>query len=301
MTKEIEPSVSVIIPVLDDLDRLKICLKALENQTYPKERYKVIVVDNGSNEDIQGSISQFNQAILVYEPNRGSYNARNRGISIAEGEIIAFTDSDCIPNQDWIEKGVRNLLQVPNFGLVAGKVEIFFRNPDGPTVAELFEKVTAFRQKEYIKQWHFGASANMFTFKKVLDKVGLFDGTLKSGADLEWGKRVFQADYKQKYADDVCMLHPARYSLRDLFKKHARIVGGLHNSQRKKGYNIKRFIIDLKDDWPQFGDFINIFSETCLKRNIQKIQVLLVMTLVKIVRITERLRLYFSRSWKFNS
>lgn len=51
-------------------------------------------------------------------------------------DIIAFTDSDCIPAKDWIEKGVRNLLNIPNCGLVAGRD--FFKNPSKPNAIELY-------------------------------------------------------------------------------------------------------------------------------------------------------------------
>jgi cellulose synthase/poly-beta-1,6-N-acetylglucosamine synthase-like glycosyltransferase len=48
---------------------------------------------------------------------------------MARGEIVAFTDSDCIPATDWIEKGVDNLLRIPNCGLVAGEIAVFFKDP----------------------------------------------------------------------------------------------------------------------------------------------------------------------------
>ena len=104
--------VSVIIPVYNDSERLKLCLEALENQTYSKDLYEVIVVDNASEEDIKSIVGQFSQAKYTYESQSGSYVARNKGISIARGEILAFTDSDCIPASDWIEKGVANLFKL---------------------------------------------------------------------------------------------------------------------------------------------------------------------------------------------
>ena len=107
--------VSVIIPVYNDSARVKICLEALEKQTYPQNLYEVIVVDNASDEypAIKDVVCQFSQAIAAYESRPGSYAARNKGISLAKGDIIAFTDADCIPAKNWIEKGVANLLSVP--------------------------------------------------------------------------------------------------------------------------------------------------------------------------------------------
>ncbi|HAA30818.1 MAG TPA: glycosyl transferase family 2, partial [Cyanobacteria bacterium UBA8553] len=81
MAHQSHPFVSVIVPVFNDAKRLKICLDALEHQTYPKHLYEVIVVDNGSdkNEDIEGVVAQFGQAIASYESIPGSYAARNKG------------------------------------------------------------------------------------------------------------------------------------------------------------------------------------------------------------------------------
>ncbi len=230
------PFVSVIIPVFNDADRLKICLDALENQTYPKTLYEVIVIDNASDEaqDIKGVVAQFGQARATYESLPGSYVARNTGISLAKGDVIAFTDADCIPASDWIEKGVKNLLQVPNCGLVAGKIEVYFKNTERATPVELYENVTAFPQKNLLEKSGFGAMANVFTFKKVLDDVGVLNPNLKSHGDMEWGRRVLSGGYQQIYADDTCVAHPARYSFEQLYKRTIRLAGGnydLHNNK----------------------------------------------------------------------
>lgn len=122
-----ERFVSVIIPVFNDAERLKICLTALETQTYPQDCYEEIVVDNGSDESLENIVKQFPQAKLAYCNNPGSYAARNHGISLAKGEILAFTDSDCIPASDWLTMGVKRLVATANCGLVAGKIEIFLK------------------------------------------------------------------------------------------------------------------------------------------------------------------------------
>lgn len=236
MSVQSNPCVSVIIPVFNDSKSLKICLEALENQTYSKSLYEVIVVDNGSDESIEGVVSQFGQVVAAYESRPGSYAARNKGISLAKGEIIAFTDADCIPASDWIEKGVANLLSVPNCGLLAGKVEMTFRNPNQPTAVELVDS-TNFLQKSFVEKSNYGITANVFTFKSVIDDVGCFDDSLKSCGDRDWGRRIFAAGYRQIYADDTCVAHPARYSYGQLYKRYTRVVGGDYDLMRKNGYS----------------------------------------------------------------
>ncbi|NJO81248.1 MAG: glycosyltransferase [Cyanobacteria bacterium RM1_2_2] len=221
--------VSVIIPVFNDAERLKLCLTALENQTYPPDRYEVIVVDNGSDhpESIRAAVEPYDNGRFASEPSPGSYAARNLGLSLAQGEVIAFTDADCIPAPNWIERGIIQLCQTPNCGQVVGKVNLFFADPQHPTAVELYESLTAFPQEKLLKEFHGGATANVFTWRRVVDRVGLFNIRLKSNGDLEWGERVFQAGYTQVYAADVQVGHPARHSLGELHKRTVRLAGGV--------------------------------------------------------------------------
>ncbi|NJL10999.1 MAG: glycosyltransferase family 2 protein [Calothrix sp. SM1_7_51] len=205
--------VSVIIPVYNDSERLKICLQSLENQTYSKESYEIIVVDNASKEDIKSVVSQFSQAKYTYESQPGSYVARNQGISIAKGEILAFTDADCIPDSDWIEKGVSCLVDTPNCGLVAGRIDLFFQKSEQPNVFELYDCIEmSFSQEEFVREDGFGATANIFAYKHIVEQVGCFDCMLKSGGDRQFGKKIAAAGYKAVYADDARIAHPARHS-----------------------------------------------------------------------------------------
>lgn len=232
--------VSVIIPVLNDPERLKQCLQALDAQTYSRHSYEVIVVDNGSDECIESVVAEFRQARASYEPCSGSYAARNTGLSQAQGEILAFTDADCIPASDWIENGVLHLTRIPRCGLVAGKIHIFPRDPDNPTAVELYECRTYLSQKEYVEVGRFGATANLFTFREVFQHVGPFVGTVKSGGDMEWGQRVASYGYRLVFAEDTCVAHPARCSLGELYQRVSRIVGGLHDlNQTRAGRHVR--------------------------------------------------------------
>lgn len=286
------PFVSVIIPVFNNSKALKKCLEALENQTYLKSLYEVIVIDNGSDEDIKPLVAQFCQAFATYESRPGSYVARNKGIFLARGEVTAFTDSDCIPAPDWIEKGVANLLRVSNCGLVAGKVEFLFKNPNEPTAVELYDSVNFLQQQKYIEEMKFGATANLFTWKSVINDVGFFNDTLKSGADREWGQRVFSAGYKQIYADDTCVAHPARHSLDQLYKKTVRVIGGYEDVKKQRGYPFREFVMELvKDLSPPFRIFFRIWSDKKLKGHKQKIQFSSVIVFIKYLRVWEKIRL----------
>jgi glycosyltransferase involved in cell wall biosynthesis len=291
-----ESFVSVIVPVLNDSERLQNCLKALQDQTYPKKMYEVVVVDNGSQENIESVVSQYSKATLYFENKLGSYAARNKGLSSAKGDIIAFTDSDCVPARDWIEKGVAQLLSVPNCGLLAGKIDIFFKNPDRPTVVELFESVMAFQQKHYVEVNGYGTTANLFTFKRVIDHVGSFKDILKSGGDLEWGQRVTSFGYKLVYTKDVCVAHPARYSLYELYKKHARVIEGHYDFiKTKKKYPLISLASSLTIELlPPVLSISRICSGerfVRLKGIKEKSTVIIVFVLIRYLRVLEKTRL----------
>ena len=292
--------VSVIVPVFNDVERLKICLQALDRQTYPQQLYETIVVDNGSERDlnIAGIVTQFQQAIATWEDTPGSYAARNQGISIAKGSIIAFTDADCIPSPNWIERGVENLLLSPNCGLVAGKIEIFFKDPNRPTAVELYEYLTAFPQQELVKKSHFGATANIFTFRSVIERVGGFNSALKSRGDLEWGQRVCVSGYPQIYAEDVLVAHPARHSFSELYLRTVRMAGGQYDlitqTASSTGDRNLLFLKSLVGDLiPPLMFMATISLDSRLKGVIQKLKVMGALVFVRYVSVWEKLRLKF--------
>ncbi|KKD36535.1 glycosyltransferase [Limnoraphis robusta] len=292
--------VSVIVPVYNDVERLKHCLEALDNQTYPPSDYEVIVVDNGSDsaEKIDSVVTLFRQAFYLYESTPGSYAARNRGISVAKGEIIAFTDADCIPALDWLEQGVTHLQNAPNCGLVAGKIELFFKNTQKITPVELYESITAFPQKELLEKHRYGAGANLLTWKQVIEKVGVFDATLKSSGDVEWCRRIFDSGYQQIYSEETCVQHPARTSWLELYKRTIRLVGGIYDLQHKKNSrNLPQDFVFisllLKNLIPPLNFVVNTFLDKRLKNVQQKVQVSVVMFVVRYVSALEIIKLRF--------
>jgi glycosyltransferase involved in cell wall biosynthesis len=288
--------VSIIIPVFNDAERLKKCLQALENQTYSKDSYEIIVVDNNSEEDIESIVKQFNQARIAHESYRGSYAARNKGISSAKGKILGFTDSDCIPAPNWIEKGVEHLLKTPNCGLVAGKIELFFQNPDNPTAVELYDSMYFLRQKYYVETLNFGATANLFTFKDVFENVGLFNSQLKSGGDQEWGRRVFASGYAQVYSEDTCIAHPARKDLKELQKKMARVVEGIfYLENQNKLSKIEFFQGIIKDLKPSLRQILEIFSNTNIKSTRRKLALIKVIYSLKIIKVWNKIIIFYSQ------
>lgn len=296
------PFVSVVIPVFNDEQPLKACLEALAQQTYPHHHYEIVVVDNGSDDltAIETTVASVPQAILIQASTPGSYAARNRGIERAKGEIIAFTDADCIPASDWIEQGVQHLLATPNCGMVAGRIELLFRSAAGLTPVELYESMAAFSQKQSLERYKGSATANLFTFRSVIETVGLFNATLKSGGDFEWGKRVYQQGYQQVYAESACVSHPARSSFRQLQRKVRRVAGGVYDlyvgqetSLIKKN---KAFFRLLYNDLNTVYQSIFRLIADSEKKLDSKLKVILVILLVGYTNVLEKIRLKLGKA-----
>ena len=255
------PFVSVIVPVYNDFAGLKQCLESLEAQTYPGDRYEVIVVDNGSSTPIEPVLQPFAHVRLERETAPGSYAARNRGLQAARGEVLAFTDADCRPAPVWLAEGVSALEANRDCGLVAGAVQVVAADPLAPTAVEQYELTYGFRQAFYVTEG-FGATANVFTRKDVIETVGGFDARLKSCGDREWGMRVRDRGYRLAYADRALVLHPARRSWGDLVRKTARVSGGMFALSRMRGkgrIHTMRVVLSelrppLRQSWRLLGD-----------------------------------------------
>lgn len=219
--------VSVIIPTFHDWCRLKNCLLALENQAYPNSKFEVIIVNNDPSDLPPKDLSLEKNVTLISESRSGSYAARNAGLKIAKGDILGFTDSDCIPDKNWIGNAVAVFNKSPEVLRIGGKIEIFSTNVKIKNV-ELYDFLFAFPQAHYCKAG-FAVTGNMFSRKNVFLEIGLFNENLKSGGDSEWGRRAQKKGCTIVYGETVLVNHPARDTLKELKKKAKRVGEGLTN------------------------------------------------------------------------
>ena len=96
--------VSVIVAFLNEEPYLEQCLQALLGQDFPREEYEVIFVDNGSRDGSAEIVRRYPDVHLMEEQRPGHYAARNTGLAVARGELIAFTDGDCAPSRGWLRQ-----------------------------------------------------------------------------------------------------------------------------------------------------------------------------------------------------
>ncbi len=251
------PYVSIIIPTYQDWHRLAVCLDALDKQTYPKENFEIIVVNNKLGDTHPQTFNIPENCKIIVESKPGSYAARNAGLKITNCEIIGFTDSDCIPDQHWIENAINFLLNNKEISRIAGNIQLFYRS-GVLTTAELYEKVYAFKQEHTVMTLSSSVTGNMFSYKKVFEIVGDFREDLLSGGDHEWSHRAQLSDFAIAYVCDAVVLHPARFKIPQLIKKTKRIAGGRMLSNKRNKFRVLAGMIKILN--PQFKGFSNTIS-----------------------------------------
>jgi glycosyltransferase involved in cell wall biosynthesis len=220
------PVVSVIIPVRDGFDLLTRCVTALLAQDYPAGRFEVIVVDNGSVRSPIAVLPTDERLTVLSEPGPGSYRARNLALNSARGEILAFTDADCLPDPGWLSAAVGHLIAHPEVDMIGGRVELAYRAGKPTNGPEWFEFNEGFPQERYIRNG-FAVTANMITRRRVFERVGPFDADLVSGGDAEWGRRVRDGGGSLAYVAAAVVAHPARDTWTELRTKTVRTTSGI--------------------------------------------------------------------------
>ena len=214
-----KPFVSVVIPTYNRKNSLKNCIVSLFNQTYPKDMYEVIVVNDGSTDGTEEILKEYEKKApckfkWFTQRNQGSYAARNLGIEMAKGGIICFIDDDCIADKHWIEKLVEGFTD----GWVGGVGgQIIAYNPK-----KIVEEYAKFDQEEAIKGEFYPSfliTCNAAYRKDILENCGYFDPYFRSGGDVDMGIRVTWKGYKLKYAPDAIVYHKHRTTFMGFIKQ----------------------------------------------------------------------------------
>jgi GT2 family glycosyltransferase len=220
-------AVSVIIPHFDDLENLDRCLSLLELQTFPRASFEIIIADNNSRcglEAVRTIAGERANVVLASE--QGAGPARNMGVAQAQGQYLAFVDSDCRPAPGWLKSGIEAL---KNYDIVGGQVIIEADDPAHLRPVEAFETVFAFRFEDYIKKKGFTGSGNMFVRRATFLRVGGFRKHLSE--DVEWCHRARTMGLKLGYEPNAIVGHPPRRDWNELSHKWRRIVSESYTLQ----------------------------------------------------------------------
>lgn len=217
-------SVTVVVPVRNRELTIQPLLDSLQKLDYDRNKVEVIVVDGNSTDKTQEIVKKY-PVKLVVEKRKGLNLARNTGIKCSKGEIVAFTDSDCIVPPNWITKIVENFKD-PKVSCVGGSAKAldcdFVSQYADNSIVRLMPFFTKREELEKVKPFfRHPAGCNMAFRRKVAEEVGYFDENIRYGFDeVEFADRVCRAGYKMVLDPDVLVWHKHRSTLREFLKQN---------------------------------------------------------------------------------
>ncbi len=216
-----EPLVSIVIPAYNSENTILASIKASLAQSY--SNVEVIVVDDGSVDATASIVRSIDRVKYIRQDNRGPASARNKGASVARGDIIFFTDSDCVPEKDWVKKMVPLLDRGDKtIAVVAGSYGIVNRDN---ILARCIHKEILFRHKYLIPSYprSFG-SYNFCIWAEIFKDLGGFNAEYRyaSGEDNDLSYKVLKAGYKILFVQDSVVFHCFPTSIREYLKEQFR-------------------------------------------------------------------------------
>lgn len=228
--------VSVIIPHKGQEKTLIRCVKALSRQRYPANKWELIIVHNDSEPLTARLDGSGVKTFIVWEPRPGPAAARNKGIELAQGELLALIDADTIPNENWLSYGAGYFGAHPNIHIGAGEI-IRSINIETASSIALFDSVTYLQQRKYVESYQACVTANMFVRKEVIISVGGFDETFSDNSydDWDWVVRAVTKGFEIGFIQEAIVLHDCIDSLDRLQEKVRRICRGQIAFDRKHG------------------------------------------------------------------
>lgn len=249
---EVKPELSltsVVVPFFNAEKTLSLCIDGLLAQSVMP--VDVILVDNNSSDRSTTIARDACKAFpdifsYVHEPRPGAAVARNRGVGRARGSIICFTDSDCIPDADWLA-GLVAPFANPMIGAVAGRIL-------GYTTDTLFDKfhylftLRGLSAPEVFDEFLVARggfpTANLAVRKDVFEQIDGFDDSLGVfGEDYDLCARIYRAGYSIQYTPEALTRHKHRANLKATWKQAA-LYGFDHAVLLDKHFD-RLVIIDL--------------------------------------------------------
>jgi GT2 family glycosyltransferase len=287
------PRVSVIIPHYHDLTRLDLCLGALARQTYPQSDFEIIVADNASpeGEEVVASVVA-GRAQLVTVREKGAGPARNGAAKLAVGEVLAFTDCDCVPAADWLAAGLREL---DGYDIVGGQVTVMVGDDARMSGAEAFERVFAFDVEDYVAKKGFAVTANLFCRADIFKEVGEF--RVGVSEDWEWCLRARKLGFHLGYAPSATVAHPARRNWEELRGKWRRVNAETFQLYQEEGKSHAWWLArTLAMPLSAVVDTPKVLASDQLSSVRQRIAALGILFRLRLWRLGDGIRLLFVRS-----
>ena len=210
------PSVSIVVPVRDGAETIDACLRSLLALDYPEDGHEIMVVDNGSRDATSAILARHAGRIRVLaEATRGPAAARNRGLAEARGDVVAFTDADCVVDRQWL----RHLVAPLDDGgvtIVGGR--ILARRPCN-AIERFGVDIHDHERAINVYAPPYAITMNWASPRLRLAAAGGFDEGLRRGEDVDLAYRLVQAGHKIVFAPDAVVYHVNERSFAGLFRE----------------------------------------------------------------------------------
>jgi len=270
---------TIIIPTLNSEPTIGATLKSLKiaiNNCKYSVDIEIIVVDGGSKDNTVEIINSFDDIKVFHCSKKGAAAARNIGIAHAKGDIICFTDSDCIVSKNWLNVILHSFETNPSMDGMGGpllpykprnKIELY----NGRIFQEMMRYSKEFIEVQFPSFVGSLITANCAYRANVLRDLGGFDESFfTSGEDIDLWWRASKSGKKLFFNPNMIVYHVFPNTIRGLFKQYYKY--GIGSSKlRKKHFNNKIFI-----DWYLYKllliSFLNMFSLQNEKREFNLIR-----------------------------
>lgn len=215
---------SIIIPVFNNLSGLKSCLHSVLNQQDIRFDYEVIIIDNGSKDDIHGYVETLQYDYIYYLEEKtylnSPYSARNRGLEIAKGDVLIFLDTSCRVSKNWLNKGVDALEKAD---LVGGDVR--FDVTKRSDVAELYDSFFNIQMRDSVNKRKLAKTCNLFVNRVVFERLGFFKEGVRSGEDVRWSSEASKKGFNLMFCEQAYVtMKPRKFN--SLVGKQFRVAKG---------------------------------------------------------------------------
>jgi mycofactocin system glycosyltransferase len=243
------PVVTVVVPVRNRPEEIAECLESLLRLNYPKDLLEVIVVDDFSTDGLtREKVQEYVKSapsivrLLTVDEHTGQSGCRNLGVMRARGEVIAFTDSDCLVEEDWLAK-LTPYFRDDTMGVVGGGVDSYgFEKPldkyedvrSPLDMGKIAGEVGPDKLVPYIP------TCNVLVRRKAFLNVAGFNETLSVGEDVDLIWRVIESGYKGWYVPEGRVLHKHRNHWWPFLRRRAQyatseaMLDKLHGNGKKK-------------------------------------------------------------------
>ncbi len=217
---------SIIVPSYNRADEISELLASFKQLNFPRNRYELIIADDGSTDNTEYRVKQFQPSLpLVYltQTNQGPGAARNLGMAHARGDVFIFVDSDCTVHPNWLTAIDETLHNDPHIDAFGGPDDC--RSDFPPLLKAINYSMTSFlttggirghKQKKLGK--FYPRSFNMGLRRSVYEKIGGF-GSLRHGQDIEYSNRIIRNGARVVRIEQAVVFHKRRTSVKKFFRQ----------------------------------------------------------------------------------